>query len=492
MGKVEFLTQQKEAAEAKIISYNLQLISVEGTQYHFRGQKTIDSSIFLSVRRTWQATTTVSITISAANGLKIGRGVMKISWTRFQRQMKTFSCTTNLNMGTFLALLAFLLSFAYQVLIFFFRPFAPAQTARPSKTLVSSNESDQNMKAGRSRNYTLETRDGVKVQLERYDGMSPGLGRSKIEGPPVLFLPGVTGVGAKHNLFALPYLRCNMVKYFTERGYRCYALTPRWGCEESVAKRSTVYDCRLDVVAALDFINALESQKPYVVAHCQGSVCLGMGLLDGTIRSDRILGISANSVFIHQTFAYWNSLKGRTTALINIYEMLSGNFFPMVGDNKLFQRVLDALLRFYPVSRRRDLCASTACHRTSFGFGLLCNHENLNAHTHDNIHHFFAGTHTNLLKHVVRMGARGWCLSNDLQPLLTPPNLQRLKSLPILFISGTDNEVFDPESTLRDYEMLRRQFGEQHYRRFLVEGYGHLDPIVGKDAASDVYSWETR
>ncbi|KAI9654643.1 MAG: hypothetical protein M1821_005850 [Bathelium mastoideum] len=486
-GKAVFFTKQRETAEAKTISYHLQLISVEGMEYHFRGQKTIDSNIFLCVWKAWEATTVVSVAISTADGSNIGQGVTRNSWTRFQRQIRTFSCTTELGIGAFLALLVFLLTFAYQVASFFFRPSAPARIAEPFKPLVLSDESDPKAKVRPSRSYALKTRDGVKIQLERYDATSPCLGLDEIEGPPVLFLPGVTGVGAKYNVYALPYLRCNMVKYFTEHGHRCYALTPRWGCEESVAKRSTVYDSRLDVAAALDFINNRESQKPYVFAHCQGSVSLGMGLLDGAIHSDQILGISANSVFMNQEFAYWNSLKGRTTALIKVYELLANDFFPMVGDNKLFQRVLDGLLRFYPVSRRRDLCTSTACHRTSFGFGLLWNHENLNTQTHDNVHNFFAGTHTNLLKHVVRMGTRELCLNNDLQPLLTPSNLQRLQGVPILFISGTDNEVFDPESTLRDYEMLRRQFGEQLYRRFLVEGYGHLDPIVGKDAASDVY-----
>ena len=106
---------------------------------------------------------------------------------------------------------------------------------------------------------------------------------------------------------------------------------------------------------------------------------------------------------------------------------------------------------------------------------------------HDNIHTFFAGTHTRLLKHVVRMGSAGHCLDSNLQPLMTPENLENLRGVPILFISGTDNEVFDPETTLKDYEMLRRKFGEDMYRRFLVDNYGHLDPIVGKHADRDVY-----
>jgi hypothetical protein len=214
-----------------------------------------------------------------------------------------------------------------------------------------------------------------------------------------------------------------------------------------------------------------------------------MGLLDGTIQSNHLLGATANSVFMNQVFGYWNSLKGRTTLLIQFYELLAGDYFPIVSGAKsvLFQRLLDTLLRFYPVGHARDLCTSTACHRTSFAFGLLWNHKNLDMGLHENVHQFFAGAHTKFMKQVVRMGTRGICMDNGLCPLLTAENLQRLQGLPILFVSGMENQVFNPESTLKDYELLRRRFGERLYRRFLVEGYGHLDPIIGKDAVDDVY-----
>jgi hypothetical protein len=214
-----------------------------------------------------------------------------------------------------------------------------------------------------------------------------------------------------------------------------------------------------------------------------------MGLLDGTIKRDQLLGVTANSVFMHQVLGYWNGVKGRTTLIIQLYEFLAGSCFPIAsspGDSFL-QRILDQILRFYPVGHSRDVCTSTACHRTSFAFGLLWNHENLDVNIHDNVHQFFASTYTKMMKHLVRMGTKGVCLDNDLRPLLSGQSLQRLRGLPILFTSGTENQVFDPESTLKDYELLRRQFGEKYYRRFLAEGYGHLDPIVGKSAAEDTY-----
>ncbi|CAG8906406.1 unnamed protein product [Penicillium egyptiacum] len=484
-GTVDFFTPMQENAESSAISYHLKLLSVEGIEYRLEGQKIINSNIAFSARKTWEATTTVNVNITRPDGKDVAEGAVHISLLDFKKQMRTFRTTKDFQISLILTLMGFLVSFMYHISLFFFRPFVHLRFPQISKKAANSKQPP-------STSCNITARDGVQVNLDIYDPIP--VQKTGEPGPisnlsPVLLLPGVTGVGMIHNLYSLPFLHCNMVEYFTQRGQRCYALTPRWGCDPAVAQKSTVYDCRLDVAAAISFIRNKERQKPYVVAHCQGSVALCMGLLDGTIQSSQLLGVTANSVFMNQVFGRWNSLKGRTTLLIQFYELLAGNYFPIISSAKsvLFQRLLDTILRLYPVGHARDLCTSTACRRTSFAFGLLWNHENLDMGLHDNIHQFFAGTHTKLMKQVVRMGTRGICMDNDLCPLLTVENLQRLQGLPILFVSGTENQVFNPESTLKDYELLRRKFGERLYRRFLVEGYGHLDPIVGKHAAEDVY-----
>jgi hypothetical protein len=466
------------------ISYHTKLLSVEGFEYYLEGRKVLDSTISFSFKKTWEATTTVNVNITRLNGAKLGAGVLHISLSEFPKQIWTFR-TETVSIRSLLALVTFLLSFLYNVSLFFFMPFVPIhfpQTATGDQTNKTPNP---------PLICKVDAQDDVSTLLEVYD---PLLQQGNHEPrhvnlPPVLLLPGITGIGAIQNLYALPFLRCNMIDYFTQRGHRCYVLTPRWGCDPIVAQEATTFDCRLDVAAAVRYIRDREPEKPYVIAHCQGSVALCMGLLDGTIANSDLLGITANSVFMNQVFGYWNSLKGRTTLLIQLYEILAGNYFPIMSNagSALFQQLLDILLRFYPVGKTRDLCTSTACHRTSFAFGLLWNHDNLNTALHDNIHQFFAGTHTKIMRHVVGMGTQGSCMDNESRSLLTEENLQRLEGLPILFVSGTDNQVFDPASTLKDYELLRRRFGERLYRRFLAEGYGHLDPIVGQSAAEDVY-----
>jgi pimeloyl-ACP methyl ester carboxylesterase len=485
-GTVDFFTPFTEHAEASGIHYHLDLISVEGVQYQLEGHKVIDSAIALSVSKTWQATTTINVNITRHDGAKVGSGVLHISLADFQKQMRTFRTTEAFKWTLLFALISFFFTFAYHISRYFFRPFVPMRFPR------TSTPKNVDAKQPVSTSCKIKARDGVSTILDIYEphplqDQAESSNTSNL--PPILFLPGITGTMTTHTLFALPLLRCNLVDYFTQRGHRCYILTPRWSCDATVAKESTVFDIRLDTAAAVQYVRKHEPQKPYVVAHCQGSVSLGMALLDGTIRRDQLLGVTANSVFMSQVFGYWNWFKGRTTLIIQFYEAIFGSFFPCGSDqsNGLLQRILDQILRFYPVGHSRDICTSTSCHRTSFAFGLLWNHDNLDVNIHENIHLFFGNVYTKMMKHLVRMGTKGVCLDNNLRPLLSTQSLQRLRGLPILFISGTDNQVFDPESTLKDYELLRRQFGEKYYRRFLAEGYGHIDPIIGKSAAEDTY-----
>ncbi|KAL2831638.1 hypothetical protein BJY01DRAFT_260427 [Aspergillus pseudoustus] len=481
-GQLEFFVPAEEDTDATGLVYRLRILSVEGREYDITGYKTLDRSAAWSVSRMWRATTAVNLRIATDQEGAIGAGVVRVAPSSFARQMRSFRPTGDLSFVAVWSLLVFLLFFALQIIVLFFHPLIPRR--RPFMTTPSYPP-----KRPATSTRKLLSSDGVECSIQVYDPVStPG----EFDGPPsvpILFLPGVTGIRPEHSIFALPYQRCNMVEYFTARGHRCYVLAPRWGSAKQVVTKCTVFDVRLDVAAALEHISAHESQKPYVIAHCQGSVALSMALLDGTVNQAQLIGIAANAVFMNQVFGYWNAVKAYSPILIRLYELLDGHYFPIAfnGARAAFHRALDSLLNFYPTPHRRDRCSSAACHRTSFAFGLLWNHENLNRPTHDNVDRFFNGTPTRLLEHVTHMGRHGGCLDNGLRPLMTRKNLERLRGLPVLFVSGADNEVFAPEATLRDYELVRRRFGERLYRRFLIEGYGHLDPVVGKTADEDVY-----
>jgi cholesterol oxidase len=66
------------------------------------------------------------------------------------------------------------------------------------------------------------------------------------------------------------------------------------------------------------------------------------------------------------------------------------------------------------------------------------------------------------------------------------PHLHRV-SFPAMFVSGGRGRMFLPRSTVETVAALRRANPEGDYSQVTVPGYGHLDVVVGRDAARDVF-----
>jgi hypothetical protein len=94
-----------------------------------------------------------------------------------------------------------------------------------------------------------------------------------------------------------------------------------------------------------------------------------------------------------------------------------------------------------------------------------------------------------LLHLLMQMGVRGCVTGNAplFKGLTTPENVHRLKDIPIMLFSGSDNKVLSPECTDKTYSILRDTFGPDNYERHVVQGYGHLDCWMGREAYKDVY-----
>jgi choline dehydrogenase-like flavoprotein len=73
-------------------------------------------------------------------------------------------------------------------------------------------------------------------------------------------------------------------------------------------------------------------------------------------------------------------------------------------------------------------------------------------------------------------------------PYVTDPHIRRGLSMPLLFIQGGLNDVFAQRGTLESMRLLQEVIGAgNQVERHLVEDYGHLDCVVGNDAATDVF-----
>ena len=139
-------------------------------------------------------------------------------------------------------------------------------------------------------------------------------------------------------------------------------------------KDFTTFDARLDILAALRQIHKLRhSEDPiYVVAHCAGSVALSAGLLDGTIPTHWLCGLTASQVFFNPIFGTVNRLKASLPVSMTwVYRKLAGNWFSCISTehDTLVQRLLNQVVKLYPVGSRKELCTSVVCHRSELVFG---------------------------------------------------------------------------------------------------------------------------
>lgn len=123
----------------------------------------------------------------------------------------------------------------------------------------------------------------------------------------------------------------------------------------------------------------------------------------------------------------------------------------------------------------------------------LCNslwtHKNLNEATHRNLEQFVGGTSMRSLAWLMNAGRHESVTTNEptSASLVTPENINRLKGIPILFLSGTGNMVYTAENTDTSFTTLCHAHGRQWYEREVFSGKGHLDAWMGASAYRDVY-----
>ncbi|RFU30772.1 hypothetical protein B7463_g5567, partial [Scytalidium lignicola] len=444
------------------LTYDFDMTSVKGEQYHFHGYKIVDSSVTLSPVRFWNATSTLYVTISKPSDSSVlGVGILHIKPMDFLSECLTLEPYGKTLISKLASATSFAKFFVKQSASLFFSPFTYLQyPAITYSGYINDTLPDETIQ--------IVASDGVQTILHKWNSVNPTVERK------TLFM--VPGAAVDHQIYALPTIETNAVNYFTRAGYDVYVTVHRI-CMLMVAENNwTTYDSRLDFRACLEWIRAEQKSEEsiYTIAHCMGSVAFSCGLLDGTIPAHWIKGISCSQVFMNPIWAPLNMAKVKIGPISfdRLYKMTGGNWWSCSSstEDSLFQRAVSQVLRFYPDTR-------------------LWNHRNLNEATHRQINRFFGGVNMTLLHLLMQMGHRGFVTSNAplFNNLTTPANVRRLKGIPIFLFSGSENHVLTPAATNRTYEILTDTFGADNYGRREVPGYGHLDCWMGREAYKDVY-----
>ncbi|PYH96670.1 FAD/NAD(P)-binding domain-containing protein [Aspergillus ellipticus CBS 707.79] len=483
-GVFQLFNHDSRQPDTANLTYNFEMISPRGRKLHFNGYKTVNTASFLNPLELARQTTTLYVTVTENDGRVAGRGMLYIQPTDFAHELRTLEASGPSFWTKATSTASFLTFFAQHLSTPFFSALGRLQW--PTSLNYASREVTP------SATTSLTASDGITTKMVMWN---PSIDGKEVSGPaPTMLL--IPGAAVDHKIFALPTIQHNAVEYFRESGYRIYCITHRVGRTAVAREGYTPYDARRDIHAALVHIRKMASMtssteppKVYVVAHCAGSLALSCGLLDGTIPSRWIQGITASMVFMNPKFGKVDSLlSGFPTSL---YTRLVSPYWDCSSsrNDTYFQSLLNQALRLYPQGEARESCRSVVCHRSELVFGRLWTHKNLNDATHAQLERFLGGTSMRSLQWMMETGrlenvaANGPAYAN----LVTPENLERLKGVPILFLSSTANMVFTAESTDISYTTLCNAHGREWYEREVFTGRGHLDAWMGSTAYEDVY-----
>jgi len=321
--------------------------------------------------------------------------------------------------------------------------------------------------------HFFTTSDNVELRLQRFKGGK--------KGPVILsHCVGVSGL-----MFTLDTIEVNLVEYLCENGYDVWVLDHRLSIELPSSQNLSPLDdvATKDYPAAVKTVCELAGVKSVqIVGHGAGSSTLTMSLLSGL---ENVSSVVCSQISTHLYSAKINQFKAKFKAPA-ILRSLGKKWLNAYTDNNagIVSKAYDASLFFMPLPDDEQ-CNSPACHRISTLFGELYEHAQLNEETHAALPRMFGKVNLSALKQTTEI-----LLNNQLVDAQGKntylPNISRLK-LPMLFISGSNNESVLAKSTLKTIETLADANGAEYYKRQEIGNYGHVDCIIGKNAVRDVY-----
>lgn len=454
--------------ETRHMTYRMEMEAEDGSTYQFEGYKVVTDS---SALRSWSELSTLYITVRrGGDNSVLGRGILHIEPADFLKQMTTLNVTHAGSMTERLEWTAKFGSFfagvcwqAYGGVLAppqGFNPDAPARQKRP-------------LRAGAPEVTLFQTSDGVTLRLTRYRGGSKG---------PVMLSHGL---GVSSLIFSIDTIEVNLLEYLYAHGYDVWLLDYR----NSIALSAAALESSGDDVATRDYPAAVAkvlqltgAPSLQAVVHCWGSTTFFMALLAG-LEGVRSVVCSQIATEIRTPLA--TRLK-TGLHLPSFLDSIGVESLTAAAQSRegLLAHIYDRSLSAYS-ELLTQRCNDATCHRITFLYAPLYEHDQLNQATHENLHEMFGIANIRSFVHLQKLTNTGHLVNFEGQDVYLP-HLERLR-LPICFIHGANNECFLPESTRLTYDTLRQKFGDGLYKRHVIPGYGHIDCIYGKNAVRDVY-----
>lgn len=501
-GEFQLLRRVPERAEEWNMRYRMRLSSVEGQAFWFDGHKVVRTG---SMWRGWKDTTTLFVSMGeidadGTEGPTTATGVLRIGVIDLLRQLWTidtpgagFALRQRRKLrfaqafaGAFLPKYGGLFAEGYRPDN---QPFDNVRTPRlphPSASVFSAadgwttTDADTTARIAMTGPDLLRSTgspiidglpDDAELLLTRFNGGSKG---------PVLL---AAGFSMRANSFAEPTTDTTLTEALVEAGFDVWLFDYR----ASIALPSSRTEFTIDDIATLDWPRAVDqvrrltgAESVQVVGHCVGSVSILMALLAGL---DGVRSAVCSQFAVHPVTGPLNKFKNSVRAIELFQAVGIGSLEPSTG-RRFKDRVTDLAGALLPIPRG-ERCQQPMCRWLNAIFGLTHTHEQLNAATHASFTAAFGVGEVKPLRHLSSMLGRGRAVNAAGEDTYLP-HVDRL-DLPVLFIQGSKNYIFKPKGMQRTLDWLRTHHDPALHELLRLEGYAHLDGIVGTHAARDVY-----
>lgn len=460
--------------ESRLMLYQFKMHNVAGREYFVGGFKIIQNASIVDV---WRDTTTLYMTVYDGQDWTapiLGCGILRIAPVDFLKQLTTFRVPAARNLvdqligvAKYGKFFAGTLYEHYGGLLTRPRYFEPEDEGpRPQRRLNAPSPVV----------YPLVTDDNVKLRLTRYQAGNKG---------PVML---AHGFGVSSRIFSTDLIEQNLVEFLCAHEYDVWTLDLRFSIGLKAKKRESNGDetAHYDYPAA---INKIRSETGVAsvqcLAHSWGAPTFFMSLLQGL---EGVRSFVASQIGIYT----YSPPNVRFVTDLHLADLLAVLGVPRLdayarGDEVWFKKLYDRALQAWAMKFAQGSCTSATCHRITFMYGSLYEHDQLNEALHEHLHELFGVANTRTFQHISTICRKGYLVDfNGNDTYL--PYIDRL-NLPIAFIQGGEDKCFLPEGTEKTYETLCEKFDPEQYSYHRIPGYGHIDCIFGKNAARDVYPY---
>ena len=470
-GTFNLFTDDPNNVSTKLMKYRMILNSVEGVDYFFDGFKLVQNQ--KNKLDMWPDTSTLFITIYKGRddkGAILGNGILKIKTADFAKQMTTMKAVNaKSKIEGLKAVAAFGKFFSKSLFEVYGRAWVPdavfdAKAEPRIKRLLNTVEPSR---------HPLKTEDGVDLMLTRYNGGSKG---------PLMMIHGFSG---NQLTFNIDTVDTNAVEYFTDKGFDVWLLDYRLSSmvKSSHDQHSLDEIAMYDLPAAVKKICELTSVKEIdVLAHCVGSITMFMALLTG-MKGVRSLVSAQIAIDFKPGF----QVKAKTDLYLPtiLSDMGVESLSAYTDSNASWEeKMYNLFIKLY-ADHSAEFCTDPSCQRMCFMFGPLIEHQQLNDKTHAATIEMFGTANVTSYRHLALMMRENKVLTAKGEDSYRK-GIKNL-SIPITFIHGEKNGLFDVESTKETYESLCKANGENLYKHHVIKGYGHNDCMYGKNADKDVF-----